>query len=369
MHDVIVVGAGPSGSSSALFLARRGLDVLIIEKKRLPRYKVCAGGTSRYIFELLGVPPSYFDAFNIEKLKVCYEDRVREYSIPGNSIFTLHRDRFDYKLTKLACQNGAKLIDGEEVIEIEEENNSLTVKTNLGHKFKTRYLIGADGVGSKIARFIGSKFRYRIPLAIQKDIPYKDPEPTISLFMGLVPMGYGWIFPKDDTLSIGIGAYSFSPRRMPQVLSKLLKDFDRKDIPILAHPIAFYRGKKRLATKNVILVGDSAHIADPFSGEGIRNGIKSAKIAEETITECIKKNKPLSFYTERLYNAMARELFLAWMMSGIFYKFQGRIFNLMDRFDMGTILSNLLNEKISYLQILKKLLKRIFYRTYLMVFS
>lgn len=357
MHDVIVVGAGPSGSSSALFLARRGLDVLVIEKKRLPRYKVCAGGTSRYTFELLDVSPSYFDAFNIERLKVCYDDRVREYSIPSNTIFTLHRDLFDYKLTRLACQSGAKLIDGEEVTEIEEDDGSLTVKTNLGHSFKTRYLIGADGVGSKIARFIGCKFRYRIPLAIQKDIPYKDPEPTISLFMGLVPMGYGWIFPKDGTLSIGVGAYAFPPRKMLQVLSKLLKDFDRRDIPLLAHPIPFYRGKKKLSTENIILVGDSARIVDPFSGEGIRNGIKSAKIAEETITECIKKNRPLSVYTERLYGALARELFLAWMTSGVFYKLQHRIFDLMDRFDMGAILSNLLNEKVSYLQILKRLLK------------
>lgn len=364
MHDVIVVGAGPSGSSSALFLAKRGLDVLIIEKKRLPRYKVCAGGIPRYTFELLELSPSYFDAFNIEKLRVYCGERVKEYSIPNNSIFTVHRDQFDYKLTQLACQNGAKLLEGEEVIGIEEENNSLTIKTNLGHRFKSRYLIGADGVGSKVARFIKANFRYRVPLAVQKDIPYKNPEPTISLFIGLVPMGYGWIFPKNEVLSVGLGAYAFSPRKMPQVLSVLLKDLDHRNIPLLAHPIAFYRGKRRLAKERIILVGDSAHITDPFSGEGIRNAIKSAKIAEETILECIKNSKSLSIYTEKLYSAMARELFLAWMISGIFYRFQDRIFNLMDRFDMGAILSNLLNEKTSYSQILKKILKFIPFRLF-----
>lgn len=361
MYDVIVVGAGPSGSSSALFLARRGLDVLIIERKRLPRYKVCAGGTSRYTFELLDVPPAYFDAFNIEKIRVIYKDREREYRIPSNSIFTLHRDQFDYKLTQLACQNGAKLVEGEEVIEIEEDS-CLTVKTNLGHIFKTRYLIGADGIGSKVARFVGSNFRYRVPLAIQKDIPYKTPEPTISLFMGLVPMGYGWIFPKNNLVSVGLGAYAFSPREMPKLLSPILRDFDHRNIPLLAHPISFYRGKRRLATEKIILVGDSAHITDPFSGEGIRNGIKSAKIAEETIGECIRRNRSLDVYTDRLYKIMARELFFAWIISGIFYKFQDKIFNLMDRFDMGAILSNLLNEKTSYSQILKRLVRAIPFR-------
>lgn len=362
MYDVIVVGAGPGGSSSALFLARKGLDVLIIEKKRLPRYKVCAGGTSRYTFELLDVSPSYFDAFSIERLRVCLRDRIREYNIPSETIFTLHRDLFDYKLTQLACKCGAKLAEGEEVIGVEEENDSIIVETNLGHKFKSRYLIGADGIGSKIARFIGSRFNYRLPLAIQKDIPYKNPEPVISLFMGLVPMGYGWIFPKNNILSVGLGAYAFSPRKMPEVLSELLKDFDHRNVPILAHPIAFYRGKRKLAKDRIILVGDSARITDPFSGEGIRSAIKSAKIAEETISECIRKNKSLSNYTERLYRVIARELFLAWMISGIFYKFQNRIFDLMDRFDMGAILSNLLNEKASYSQILKRLLKTIPFR-------
>ncbi|MGC8971685.1 MAG: NAD(P)/FAD-dependent oxidoreductase [bacterium] len=361
MHDVIVVGAGPSGSSSALFLARKGLYVLIIEKKRLPRYKVCAGGTPRYTFELLDVPPVYFDAFNIEKLRVVYKDRKKEYRIPSNSIFTLYRDQFDYKLTQLACQSGASLIEEEDVIGIEEDSY-LTVKTNLGHVFKTRYLIGADGVGSKVARFIGSNFRYRVPLAIQKDIPYKNPEPTISLFMGLVPMGYGWIFPKSGTVSVGLGAYAFPPREMPKALSLILRDFDHRNVPLLAHPISFYRGKRKLATERIILVGDSAHIADPFSGEGIRNGIKSARIAEETIVECIRRDKPLYIYTERLYKAMAQELFFAWIISGIFYKFQDKIFNLMDRFDMGTILSNLLNEKTSYSQILKKLVRSIPFR-------
>lgn len=361
MHDVIVVGAGPSGSSSALFLAKKGLDVLIIEKKKLPRYKVCAGGTSRYTFELLDVPPAYFGAFNIEKIRVVYKDREREYRIPSDSIFTLHRDQFDYNLTQLACQNGARLVDGEEVIGIEEDN-CLTVKTNLGHVFKTRYLIGADGIGSKVARFIGSNFKYRVPLAVQKDIPHKDPEPTISLFMGLVPMGYGWIFPKSGTVSVGLGAYAFPPREMPKALSLILRDFDQKDIPLLAHPISFYRGKRKLATERIILVGDSAHITDPFSGEGIRNGIKSAKIAGETIVECMKRNKSLGVYTERLYKVMARELFFAWIISGIFYKFQDKIFNLMDRFDMGTILSNLLNEKTSYSQILKRFVKAIPFR-------
>jgi Dehydrogenases (flavoproteins) len=84
------------------------------------------------------------------------------------------RDQFDYKLTRLAYESGAMLLEGEEVVKIEEDNKYLTVKTNLGHRFSSRYLIGADGIGSRVARFIGSNFGYRIPLAIQKDIPYKD---------------------------------------------------------------------------------------------------------------------------------------------------------------------------------------------------
>ncbi|HOL55477.1 MAG TPA: hypothetical protein PK699_06210, partial [bacterium] len=107
------------------------------------------------------------------------------------------------------------------------------------------------------------------------------------------------------------------------------------------------------------LVGDSAHITDPFSGEGIRNGIKSAKVVEEVILEAIKKNKTLESYTEKLYSLFARELFLSWIMSGVFYKFQNRIFSLMDRFNMGYVLANLLNERTSYSELFKKIIKSI----------
>lgn len=355
MYDVIIVGAGPSGASSALFLARNGIEVLIIEKKKLPRYKVCAGGTSKVTFDILDVPPDTFNALEIERLKIIYRGEEREYNIPADSIFTVNRRDFDYKLTMLACQNGARLVEEEEVIKIEEEERVITLETKLGHRFKTRYLIGADGVGSRVARSIGSNFRYPIPLAIQKDIPYGDPEPTISLFIGLVPMGYGWIFPKNGMVSIGLGAYKFPPKEMPNVLSSIIKDFDHKDIPLLAHPIPFYRGKRRLARGNILLVGDSAHIIDPFNGEGIRNGIKSAKVAEEVIIEAIKKNKNLESYTEKIYKLLARELFISWIMSGIFYRFQERIFSLMDRFDMGYILANLLNEKVSYSTLFRKI--------------
>jgi geranylgeranyl reductase family protein len=359
VHDVIVIGAGPSGASSALFLARKGIDVLIIEKKKLPRYKLCAGGTSKVIFDILDVPPDFFNAFSIEKLRVVYRGEEKEYSIPPDSIFTLRREEFDYKLTMLACQHGASLVDGEKVTGIEEDKRAITLETDLGHRFKTRYLIGADGVGSKVARFIGSNFKYPVPLAIQKDIPYENPDPTISLFMGLVPMGYGWIFPKDGMVSAGLGAYKFPPREMPKVLSSILNNFNHKNIPLLAHPISFYRGKIRLARGNVSLVGDSAHIVDPFSGEGIRNGIKSAKVVEEVILEAIKKNKTLESYTEKLYSLFARELFLSWIMSGVFYKFQNRIFSLMDRFNMGYVLANLLNERTSYSELFKKIIKSI----------
>lgn len=359
MYDIIVVGAGPSGASSALFLARKGISVLIIEKKKLPRYKVCAGGTSKFTFDILDVSPTFFDALSIERLKIIYKNKEKGYEIPPNTIFTFHRGDFDYKLTILACENGAELVDGEEVISIEEENKSIILTTDLGHRFKTRYLIGADGVGSKVARFIGSDFNYKLPLAIQKDIPYENPVPTISLFIGLVPMGYGWIFPKKRFLSIGLGAYKFSLREMPKILSNILVGFNHDNLPLLAHPIPFYRGKRRLAKNNILLVGDSAHITDPFSGEGIRNGIKSARVAEEVIVDAMKKNKSLESYTEKLYTLLGRELFLSWIISGIFYKFQDKMFNLMDRFNMGFILSNLLNENISYSDLVKRIVRTI----------
>lgn len=357
MYDVIVVGAGPSGASSALFLARRGINVLILEKKKIPRYKVCAGGTSKFTFDLLEVPPEYFNAFQIERLEIIYREETKTFVVPLNSIFTLSRDQFDYKLTKLAYENGATLIDGEKVISIEEDGNNLKVKTNLGHTFSSKYIIGADGVGSVVARFLGEKFNYPMPLGIQKDIGERNLLPILKLFMGLVQMGYGWIFPKYGTLSVGLGAYRFPPKEMVKIIQFILDKFPQNNSQLLAHPIPFYRGKRRIADDKVLLVGDSAKLTDPFSGEGIRNGIKSAKIASEVILEGLNKKTSLKVYTERVYRVMARELFLSWILSGIFYKFQGKIYKRLDRYNIGEILANLTNERINYSYILKRIFK------------
>ncbi|MGB9681642.1 MAG: NAD(P)/FAD-dependent oxidoreductase [bacterium] len=357
MYDVIVVGAGPSGASSALFLARRGVKVLILEKRKLPRYKVCAGGTARFTFDLLDVPPTYFDAFPIGSIEIIYGDDSKTFPVPSNSIFTLLREQFDYKLTRLACKNGASLIDGEEVIGIEKDGDSLTVKTRLGHTFSSRYIVGADGVGSIVARFVGEDFRYPMPLAVQKDVPEKNPLPVLRLVMGLVPMGYGWVFPKSGTLSIGLGAYRFPPREMPKILESIVERFSSGNSSLLAHPIPFYRGRRRIADDNIVLVGDSAKLVDPFSGEGIRNGIKSAKIASEVVLEGLNKKTSLRVYTERVYRAMARELFLSWIISGIFYRFQERIYHRLDRYNMGEVLANLLNERTSYSYLLRRIFR------------
>lgn len=357
MYDVIVVGAGPSGASSALFLARKGVNVLILEKKKVPRYKVCAGGTARFTFDLLDVPPKYFDAFQIENLEIIYDNERKTFTVPSDSIFTVLRDQFDYKLTGLACESGANLIDGEEVIGVREDGNSLTVKTNLGHTFTSRYIIGADGVGSIVARFLKEDFRYPMPLAIQKDVPEREPPHTLRLFMGLVPMGYGWIFPKDGRLSIGLGAYKFPPKEMSKILQSILKRFSSNDSRLLAHPIPFYRGRRKIANDRVLLVGDSARLVDPFSGEGIRNGIKSAKIASEVILDALNKKISLQSYQERVYRAMARELFISWIISGIFYRFQRRIYQKLDGYSIGDVLANLLNERTSYSHILRRIFR------------
>ena len=228
-YDVIVVGAGPAGSVISYLLAQNGVSVLLLEKYKLPRYKACGGGinvrTARLIpFDISeSVENTIYGAMISKKSDT---PKLRKYNKPLS--YMVMRDRFDYLLTRQAQAVGVKVIDQSKVISVEIETDGVIVKTT-NSDYTASIVVGADGAYSVVARSSSLAQKPNRGMAIDCQITVDDQ--TLAKWDGLVGLefgrmygGYSWIFPKQDSLSVGIGGH----HKYRKYLKPRLYDFIEK---------------------------------------------------------------------------------------------------------------------------------------------
>ena len=208
MYDVIVVGGGPAGSSAAYALCQAGRRVLILEKETLPRYKTCGGGLSTRMLKKY-FPYSFEPVIETRCRTMSYAlgRQVVQIPVPEGQLGLVMRDRFD---DYLLSQSGAEVRQGVEVRKVRELADRVEVEAAGGEILEARYLIGADGANSKVARSLGLRRGKRLVAAIEVEVPLppngNNRIPAGPLFIfGEIGLGYLWIFPKAGHLSVGIG--------------------------------------------------------------------------------------------------------------------------------------------------------------------
>ena len=153
-YDVIISGAGPSGSLLGFLLTRNNVKTMIIDKKNFPRYKICAGGLQDRILELIPYDISSTIHNSFESILFSLKGRDNFSRIYGRPIIhTVDRTEFDYFLADKAANNGTSINFGEEIIDFESNNSGITVKTNK-RKYNTKVLVGADGIRGLVHRRI-----------------------------------------------------------------------------------------------------------------------------------------------------------------------------------------------------------------------
>ncbi|MBS3917609.1 MAG: NAD(P)/FAD-dependent oxidoreductase [Deltaproteobacteria bacterium] len=154
-YDVIVVGAGPGGSTAARFCARSGLKTLLVEKEKFPRYKPCGGCLSLKTVHLLDFDLTPVIENDIWGAKFSYclkEPFFIELKEP--IVFMVMRDRFDQFLKERALKEGAEILEGERVVNVQAKNRGMEIELASGERFHSHYLIGADGAESIVAKSI-----------------------------------------------------------------------------------------------------------------------------------------------------------------------------------------------------------------------
>ncbi|OGK84720.1 MAG: hypothetical protein A2X53_09390 [Candidatus Rokubacteria bacterium GWA2_70_23] len=332
-HDVIVVGAGPGGATAAYELARRGLRVALFEQKALPRYKPCGGCLSLKIDRILDldfrpvvertVSGATFTFEGLDEVHVRSERPVA---------YMVMRDRFDHFLTQQAQQAGAKVHEGVRVLDVTESAEGVHVTTDRG-VHEAQYLVGADGANGIVARAVGLAPRRRVAVCVEAEVATAaeastTPRDEVRIEFGAIPFGYGWVFPKGDHLSIGVGGLRDKIGNPRALYDEFLVDQDLVDviteekrrgyiIPVFAG------GRDAIVGRRTLLVGDAAALVDPFLGEGIYYAIRSGQLAALAIGEALATRQPatLAGYAELVDGEIYREFRPARNLSFFLYAF------------------------------------------------
>ena len=210
--EVLIVGAGPAGSTAAYRLAKAGASVLLADKARFPRDKPCGGGlTMRAVRQLpFSVEPVVEDRTTSVRLGLDFRARFERHMQEPLVLMT-QRSRLDAFLAEQASAAGADFRDGVRVDELALLDGGVHASLN-GHKVAANWLVCADGVNGTAARSIGVDDGRTYGVALEANVPYgvvSEEEYRGRLFLELanVPGGYGWVFPKGDHVNVGVGGW------------------------------------------------------------------------------------------------------------------------------------------------------------------
>lgn len=292
--DVIVVGAGPAGSLLARELACQGRAVLLIEKKKLPRYKACGGGLTRRARHLIpfDIEGLIEDRAHTTRLRVDYRTAFAQTADPP-AVDLVMRDRFDHFLVQQARAAGAVIQDQTRFLAVSGPPGNLTVETTRG-AFRSGLIVGADGTRSRVARALGLPLKYHVMPALEAELAIAPTllrrfAGSIVFDFGVIPGGYAWLFPKKAGLSAGILVRGRPANRLRPHLMRYLA---RNGLPgsecirsLRLHPIPCRPDRRnRYADPRGLVVGDASGLVDPVTGEGLFYALKSAWIAAAVLS-------------------------------------------------------------------------------------
>jgi geranylgeranyl reductase family protein len=330
VYDAIVVGLGPAGATAAFELGRRGIRVLALEKHRHPRYKVCGGGISARLDNLIGREYHTTIEKSVTRLMMAYKGRDRfSVSFEAPIAYMTMRDRFDAYLTDRARQAGCEIHEEESVEGIQVRDRWVRVTTRRGD-YHALTIIGADGTPSQVSKSLFPGHRYRPGVALESETGpvYGRPWPddVVLIDIGAIRNGYGWVFPKSDHLSGGLATFKRKQqdlrtqyRRFSSEISSLPAEEFQKPV---GHLIPYFHGTAdTLAGAGAVVVGDAAGLVDPFLGEGIYYAIWSGKLAARAVADYIKEGKSLHAYTDAVKREIYPELRAAGRIAWIVYHF------------------------------------------------
>jgi geranylgeranyl reductase family protein len=285
--DAIVVGAGPAGCSAAYDLTAAGKRVVLMDKNEFPRLKPCAGALTNKTLQAI--------RFNVTPVvrEICREmtismgDTGKTLSNSKLMVAMTVRSELDEFVVKACASAGVEFKSGYRLLNLSREDGRWIAHTNRA-SFCARFLIGADGANSPVRRLLCRKQHICFGIGLETCVPVANAANwKLEFDFGAIDHGYGWVFPKNDHLNVGL--YTLNPiaPRANQRLQEFTKRKTGRNVsgPIHGHRIPHGGRRIRYGWKSACLIGDAAGMIDPFLGEGIYNAIRSGQLAARAIIE------------------------------------------------------------------------------------
>jgi geranylgeranyl reductase family protein len=294
--DVVVIGAGPAGSSAARVAAEGGASVLLIDRARFPRYKTCGGGLIG--ISLGHVPPPVLETVEQRVRSVRFSlrgGRARTHRTAEPFLSLVQRETFDAALVAAAISAGVTFIDGVVVRSLSEPDradepadHAVTgdvVQTDRG-PVRARVVVGADGTSGRCGRYVGVQNRGTdLALEVEVTRTASSAQFDASTFDGSVrfdwgsnPGSYAWVFPKREVLTVGVIQAKGHPQQTRDYLDSWLRQagLENREIERSTGHLTQWRSEDSpLRRGSVIVAGDAAGLLDPWTREGISFALRS----------------------------------------------------------------------------------------------
>jgi geranylgeranyl reductase family protein len=337
--DVIIVGAGPGGSNAAAACLERGLAVAQIDRCRFPRIKPCAGGVT--VKAAKALHPYFTPHVRATHSAVevsAWGQRASRFAHRSELVMMVARPDFDNLLVRQnQTRSGFTFLDGESVTGIEFRDSTFHVATSR-RQLTSRQLIGADGVYSLVNRCFGVFKPQGVATAIEVIVPASMASPgapAVPCFdVGVLPKGYGWIFPKDDHASVGL--YTFE--RGVKDLKRRVIDYATargfrvrtESLRFDAHQIRVGGYKMSVPEAPVYVVGDAGGFADALTGEGIYHALESGRLAGRTAADVAHGVAQHQRYYDELWRTVLGDTYITYHLAKLLYRNPRRRIRVLD---------------------------------------
>ncbi|MBY4227812.1 geranylgeranyl reductase family protein [Rhodococcoides fascians] len=312
--DVLVVGAGPAGSSAAAWAARSGRDVVLADAAVFPRDKTCGDGlTPRAVAELdrLGLGEWVRGTARNRGLRLSGFGQELELEWPSRSFpavgSAVPRTELDDRIRRVALEAGAVMAEGAKAVSVTRDGNavrSVTLQTGEGsHDIACRTLIVADGVRSTLGKQLGRQWHRDTAFGVaarayitsaRSDDEWISSHLELRDGAGTLQPGYGWVFPLNDgNINIGVGTLATATRPAPGALRPLLDLYTQQrrseweltgELRSVASALLPMGGAvSGVAGVNWAIIGDAAACVNPLNGEGIDYGLEGGRMVVDLL--------------------------------------------------------------------------------------
>ena len=290
--------------------------MLLLDRARFPRDKPCGGGVTERAARLLpfAIDPVVEDVAARVELRLRYgRTLVRGDGVP--LVYLTQRRRLDQFLAERAAAAGAELREGVRVTRAEED-----AVWAGSERYAAQVVVGADGANGISAKALGLGGNQHVGVALEANVPYaqlgEGYRGKLVLEFGVVPGGYGWVFPKGDHANVGVGGWGGEGPRLREHLGRLCDEHgvSREDLEdVRGYRLPLRAPGSRLARGRALLVGDAGGLIDPVSGDGMFEGFLSSRYASEAVLDLLAgRASGLDPYGARLAKRLATHLWASW---------------------------------------------------------